>query len=408
MTLLIIGSSYAQDTISALFIGNSYTYVNDLPTMVKLIAQSKGDVLTVDSKSNGGFTFQNHWNDPLTYQKMKSRNWDFVVLQGQSQEPAFPYQQVTNSTLPYAKRLADSVYQLLSCSQVNFFMTWGRENGDPQWDSINTFEKMNERLKLAYLRFTKETQSSVSPVAEVWRLMRLHYPTVNLYSGDGSHPSVAGSYVAACTFYASLFRKSVAGATYLAGLDPQIATAIQALADQVVLGNLSSWSLRPKHKRTLAFFDVVQNMNQIACTNVSWLATSYAWNFGDGNTSSETNPGHTYTASGDYTLELIASSVCGSDTAFTVVSVPEGMLGLGENYTEVIRVLVAADHVLTIEGNGITEIGVFTVDGRRLAGTVNRPNDSTLQLSLPTAVSGKIILRLMQHGHPITQTIWLY
>ena len=39
-----------------------------------------------------------------------------------------------------------------------FFMTWGRENGDPQWDSISTFNKMNLRLRNAYLRFADSSE----------------------------------------------------------------------------------------------------------------------------------------------------------------------------------------------------------------------------------------------------------
>lgn len=49
---------YAQDSISVLFIGNSYTYVNDLPGMLGSLAASQGKEITIDSKTNGGYTFQ--------------------------------------------------------------------------------------------------------------------------------------------------------------------------------------------------------------------------------------------------------------------------------------------------------------------------------------------------------------
>ena len=137
----------AQDSVSVLFIGNSYTYVNDLPTVFSNLTISLGDEATIDSKTNGGFTFQNHLTDPLTHSKIQSKPWDFVVLQGQSQEPSFPTSQVNTATLPPAVQLADSVYDNRYCSQAMYFMTWGRQNGDPQWDSINTFNKMNLRLR---------------------------------------------------------------------------------------------------------------------------------------------------------------------------------------------------------------------------------------------------------------------
>ena len=94
-TSLITMNSIAQEETSVLFIGNSYIYTNDLPNTFKNLALSLGDITTIDSKTNGGFTFQNHVNDPLTYQKIHSQPWDYVVLQGQSQEASFPYGQVT-------------------------------------------------------------------------------------------------------------------------------------------------------------------------------------------------------------------------------------------------------------------------------------------------------------------------
>jgi hypothetical protein len=146
-----------------LFVGNSYVNTNDLPNVFKNITNSKGDIVTVDSKTNGGFTFQSHVNDPVTFQKINSKPWDYVVLQGQSQEPSFPYGQVNSATLPYAVQLADSVYANAPCSQAMYFMTWGRQVGDPQWDSINTFDKMNLRLRNAYLRIADSANASVSP-----------------------------------------------------------------------------------------------------------------------------------------------------------------------------------------------------------------------------------------------------
>ncbi|MFM7681350.1 MAG: hypothetical protein ACKO7P_01205, partial [Bacteroidota bacterium] len=109
--------SFSQDSVSVLLIGNSYIYTNDLPTVLVNLTQSKGDLIYMDSKTNGGYTFQAHTNDPITFSKINQSNWDFVVLQGQSQEPSFPTQQVNTSTLPYAIQLADSVYDNNACSQ---------------------------------------------------------------------------------------------------------------------------------------------------------------------------------------------------------------------------------------------------------------------------------------------------
>lgn len=235
VALMSSGFGFAQDSVSVLFIGNSYTYVNDLPSVFSQLTTSLGDEATVDSKTNGGFTFQNQLSDPVTMTKIHAKPWDYVVLQGQSQEPSFPFDQVNTQTLPPAVSLADSVYANGFCSQALYFMTWGRQVGDPQWDSINTFYKMNNRLRNAYVRIADSANASVAPVGVAWKYIIDNHPTINLYSPDGSHPSLEGTYLAACTFYASVYRKNSTGASYTAGLDPTVAGYLQNAADLAVL-----------------------------------------------------------------------------------------------------------------------------------------------------------------------------
>ena len=178
--LLFSGMTIAQDSTSVLFIGNSYTYFNNMPEILSDIATSFGNNVSHASQTPGGATFSAHANSNNTYNAMNSEDWDYVVLQGQSQEPSFPYGQVNSQTLPFAMQLADSAQTISTCSQAMFFMTWGRQNGDPQWDSINTFDKMNERLRLAYLRFADSSNASVSLWAS-WKYVRDNHSNINLY-----------------------------------------------------------------------------------------------------------------------------------------------------------------------------------------------------------------------------------
>ena len=307
-------SGFAQDTAKVLFIGNSYTYVNDMPTMIGNIATSFGDVLIKDSQTPGGMTFNGHASNTLTYTKINSNNWDHVVLQAQSQEPSFPDSQVDTETIPYAMQMADSVYANNYCSKVMMFMTWGRENGDPQWEPISTFNGMNTRLRNAYLRMADSVQGSVSPVGSAWRIVRELDPSIQLYSGDGSHPSVAGTYLAACTFYASIYQKSPVGTMFISSLTPQVAAILQNAANSAVFDSLNTWNIAPMSEFTLADFTFINNDPSIDFSNESDHATSYEWSFGDGETSTDESPTHMYGVSGTYTVELIANSPCDSDT----------------------------------------------------------------------------------------------
>lgn len=337
--LLIVASftTQAQDSISVLFIGNSYTYVNDLPSVLRDLSASMNKEVTIGSKVNGGYTFQNHVNDPATYTAIQQRPWDVVVIQGQSQEPSFPTNQVNTTSYPSAMRLADSVLANHACSNVMYFMTWGRQTGDPQWDSINTFDKMNSRLYAAYRRFADSADAMVAAVGAAWKYVRDNHPTINLYSSDGSHPSLEGTYLAATTFYASLFRESPVGATYLAGLNPTIASQLQAAAAAVVLDSLDHFFIRPVDSPTQAGFSLTQTGASINVTSASIHATNLVWDFGDGSSANGVSVAHTFTQNGTYTVELIASSTCNADTA--TISVLIATLGLSERDHELVEIL---------------------------------------------------------------------
>ena len=121
----------AQQARNVLFIGNSYTQVNNLPAMVAAIAESMGDRMTYQSNTPGGCTFSQHCTNQ-SMQLIRSGEWDAVVLQEQSQLPSFPQSQVETEVFPYAKRLVDSIYANNPCCEPMFYMTWGRKNGDGQ------------------------------------------------------------------------------------------------------------------------------------------------------------------------------------------------------------------------------------------------------------------------------------
>jgi len=106
-------NSYAQakKKINVLFLGNSYTFYNNLPQLIKDIANANGDTLLFDSNCPGGYTFANHFSDATTISKIKAQAWNFVVLQAQSQEPSFSPAQVAAQTLPYAIKLDSLVKQ---------------------------------------------------------------------------------------------------------------------------------------------------------------------------------------------------------------------------------------------------------------------------------------------------------
>jgi hypothetical protein len=237
--------SLAQLTKHALFLGNSYTYYNDLPGLTANIALSAGDTLIAFSSTPGGYTLANHLNNMTSMSYVSAGQWDFVVLQEQSQMPAFPISQVEVETFPFATQLNDSILAHSPCAETVFYMTWGRENGDQQncanWPPVCTYEGMDDLLHERYMMMAEMNQGVVSPVGAVWRYLRENHPDIDLFSSDGSHPSTAGSYAAALCFYTAFFRKSPLETSFDFTTDNAEEATLRQVVHDLVFLQLSQW-----------------------------------------------------------------------------------------------------------------------------------------------------------------------
>lgn len=250
-TFLLVALLFAALSVMAqdepkniLFIGNSYTDVNNLPQLVQRVSESAGARLTYTSNTPGGCTFAQHCQNQ-SMALIRQGGWDVVVLQAQSQEPSFPQHQVEQQTFPYAAELVQAIYEANPDGEAMFYMTWGRKDGDQQnaqyFPVLGTYEGMDSMLYERYLYMARANDASVCPVGRVWRYLRNNYPDIELYQGDGSHPSMAGSYAAACSFYSMIFHRSPLDVTYTADLDVAQADIIRNAVKTVVFDTLNFW-----------------------------------------------------------------------------------------------------------------------------------------------------------------------
>jgi len=79
---------------TVLWLGNSYTFYHDLPTMVNALTAISGKSIHSESNLHGGWTWQQHAADPTSNSLIRKRKWDVVILQEQSQRPVFGENQV--------------------------------------------------------------------------------------------------------------------------------------------------------------------------------------------------------------------------------------------------------------------------------------------------------------------------
>lgn len=322
-------SAIGQTTKKVCFLGNSYTYVNDMPSMVDSMANADGNDLIKDQNTPGGYTLNGHSTNATSLAKITSETWDYVVLQDQSQFPSFPFAQTSVDVFPKAVILSDSIRAANPCANPLFFNTWGREIGDPQWDSINTFEKMNNRLFIAYDYMANANAGKLSPVGIGFRhVLEEASVTVShadLYSSDGSHPSIHGSYLAACIFYNVVFESTPIGNSFLpTGVTQNQADYLQGVAYHVVNDVDSVTIDYTGLLDPIANFSYMNSTFDVDFTNTSQNGISYSWDFGDGSNSTDANPIHTYAVTGNYNVTLTVTR-CGVEDEITIDVIVGGL-----------------------------------------------------------------------------------
>ena len=120
------------------------------------------------------------------------------------------------------------------------FLTFGLTNGFSDV-AHPSYVSMQDAITEAYESIGVEVAGVIAPVGEAWRTVRIEHPTIDLYEPDGSHPSISGTYLAACVFYASLFGESPEGLDYHADLGSGLARTLQRIAADTVLGEADRW-----------------------------------------------------------------------------------------------------------------------------------------------------------------------
>lgn len=332
--LSFIGASANAQNINVLFLGNSYTSVNDLPGTINSLLEGSDKTMTYASNTPGGCCFFEHVTNTSSLNLIRRGEWDYVVLQEQSQMPSIDYYRY-NSMYPAAAQLRDSILKYSPCAEVVFYMTWGRRDGGQQCENygqglycsaeFRDFDHMQDTMTRAYCEIAEQLQSQVAPAGEAWRYAR-HHSEINLFSSDGSHPSMHGTYLTACTFYATFFGERPLGLPYPSNITESEAGFLQKAASQVVFGSLTNWNYSPSLRAGFEYQTDDQKSFQFTNTTEYPRPLSFHWDFGDDTFSDEENPIHEYTESGLYTVKFIVESCQKTDSIQKTVEaiVPDG------------------------------------------------------------------------------------
>ncbi len=220
-----------------LFIGNSYTYVNDLPGTFVQLAQAGGHPVATDSVAEGGATLADANASDATASKLAAAAWGFVVLQEQSEIPS-----VTSSRDQVMYPAARSLVARIKAAGATpvFFMTWAHQAGWPE-NGLPDYLSMQRQIDSAYVTIAQQLAVPAAPVGFAWSRAHRADPALTLWASDGSHPATAGTYLAACVFYAVIFHQSPNGLSWTDGLAPPDAQLLQATATTSVFSPAQAW-----------------------------------------------------------------------------------------------------------------------------------------------------------------------
>lgn len=226
---------------SILFIGNSYTYYNDMPTAIfRMITKDMGYRVNVTAITKGSHKLS-QFADPTDEYGAKvekalkgTTKYDYVIIQEQSIRPA-----TENAPDFYgAVRNLSERIKATGATPV-LYATWGRKSGSSTLNEYGwTNESMTWKLAAAYQAIGDELGIRVVHVGLAFHDIYTNKSDIELYNSDKTHPSYAGSYLAATSLFAGIFRVDPTKIDYRGGLSPDEADALCEAARKTVFETL--------------------------------------------------------------------------------------------------------------------------------------------------------------------------
>lgn len=183
-----------------LFIGNSLTYVNDLPLIVEALADSvpgltPGERLAPTMAAFPDYALEDHWANGTAVRAINQGKWSVVVLQQGSSALDESRVNLREWTRKFDERIR------AVGARTAMYAVWPLASR--QFD----FDRVNESYTLA----ATDVSGMLFPVGEAWRAAWRRDPNLELYAPDGLHPSIRGSYIGALVITSMLLDRSPIG-----------------------------------------------------------------------------------------------------------------------------------------------------------------------------------------------------
>lgn len=183
----------ATQPLHVLFVGNSLTYVNNLPALLRAVGASQGTSITTETYAAPGGNLATRWKDGHVADALRDRKFDVVVLQEQGGHLAAcmaGMQDQRKAPCAASLRAYTGIAKLAQArgGKVLLFTTWGP---DERWQ-----RKLDRSLHM----IAKKSDAEVFDAAGALRALRKSDPDIRLYP-DGTHPTTQASLMLALALY---------------------------------------------------------------------------------------------------------------------------------------------------------------------------------------------------------------
>ena len=227
------------EKLRVLFIGNSFTYYNDMNKpngIFANIAKNAGyEEVKVTSVFRGGYYLRQFLDESDEYGSQvlrllrSDKKYDIVVIQEQSANPIACPEDFYDSCRRF-KEIVDR-----NGGELWLYATWGYKDGNPELSRYGSSSAdMEMKLRTAYSKIADELNVGIVNAGAAITESTKKYPSIDLYDADLKHPSEAGSYLIAWTIFGTIFGVDPSTLTYNGTLSESVAIKLRAVASMIV------------------------------------------------------------------------------------------------------------------------------------------------------------------------------
>lgn len=367
-----------------LFLGNSFTYTYDIPTLFNGFATAAGIPVTIDQNTQAGMAVADeqitgHVHDATSQAKISSQQWDFIVIQDNMGD------YVNAAGIPSSCGNANvALYNQIKannpCTRIIYFAGWGPFAGAFSGDDA---QSCIDRIYANMLYLNNGIGAEiVTPIGKAWKSSLTQLPSVNLYYSDNVHPSLEGSYLAAATIFTSIFKIDPTNLSYTGAVNSSTAQTMRIIAFNTVTDptfftatHLSSYT--PTLTQTGSLLSVPTGFS------------AYQW-YKNGSPIGTNSHTYTVTSNGHYQVKATNSAGCSVtsfDVNFTTTAIENADVA-PDNFD----MLSTGTNLFELRSISMGIIAIYDMQGK-LVNTFEKKNEeAVIDLSNSTAGVYLIIL----------------